>query len=227
MDSLSVQLRLCPPLEGTAEDSPQLSTADASTQLDSRSDAQLIELFKNGSKEAMDVLYSRYRRLVLSISLKILHDHAEAEDVVQDVFLEICKRAGLFDPARGSVRLFILQYAYSRSLDRRKYLALRHSNGHSSNGNGNQIHRQFELDCTPSALERLTYEDRRQMICEALGVLSRKQRDVFRLICSEGLLIKEIAERMGETQGNVRHYYHRGLKKLRQELWKLLGQNGK
>ena len=196
-------------------------------QLDTRSDVQLIELFKNGAKEAMEVLYSRYRRLVLSTSLKILRDHAEAEDIVQDVFLEIYKRAELFDPARGSVKMFILQYAYSRSLDRRKYLALRHSNGHSSNGKGNQNHREFERDCAPTAVDILTFEERRRMICRALGVLSSKQREVFRLMCSQGLLIKEIADRMGVTQGNVRHYYHRGLKKLRQELRELFDGNGK
>lgn len=224
MDSSPIELRLCP----SPQETVQFRAPDAtSTQLDSRSDAELIELFKNGSKEAMDVLYSRYRRLVLSTSLKILRNHAEAEDIVQDVFLEVCKRAELFDPARGNVRLFILQYAYSRSLDRRKYLALRYSNGHSSNGNGNHVHREFELDCAPSALDILTLEERRQMIGEALRALAPKQREVFRLICSQGLLIKEIADQMGETQGNVRHYYYRGLKTLRQELWKLLGQNGK
>jgi len=224
MDSSPMELRLCPSQQETV----QFRVPDAvSTQLDSRSDGDLIELFKIGSKEAMDVLYSRYRRLVLSTSLRILRNHAEAEDIVQDVFLEICKRAELFDPARGSVRLFILQYAYSRSLDRRKYLALRHSNGHSSNGNTNQVHREFERDCSPSALDILTFEERRHMIGEALETLSPKQREVFRLICSQGLLIKEIAEQLRETEGNVRHYYHRGLKKLRQELWKLLGQNGK
>jgi len=211
----------------TEESSQFCAPHAASTQQDSRSDAQLIELFKNGSKEAMDVLYSRYRRLVLSTSLKILRNHAEAEDIVQDVFLEVCKRAELFDPARGSVRLFILQYAYSRSLDRRKYLALRHSNGHSSNGNGNQFHGGFELSSAPSALDLLTFEERRQKIGQALKTLSPKQREVFRLICSQGMLIKEIAEHLGETEGNVRHYYYRGLKTLRQELWKLLGQNGK
>src|SRR6266481_1413936 len=208
MDSLPMDLRLCLSQPETV----QFRAPDAaSTQLDSRSDAELIELFKNGSKEAMDVLYSRYRRLVLSASLKILRNHAEAEDIVQDVFMEVCKRVELFDPTRGNVRMFILQYAYSRSLDRRKYLALRHSNGHSSNGNGNQIHGEFDRDCSPSALDILTLEERRQMIADALGTLSPKQREVFRLICSQGLMIKEIADQMRETQGNVRHYYYRGL----------------
>src|SRR6266446_529054 len=162
MDSLPTDLRLCPSPQETAQEAGQFHAPNAAnTQLDSRSDAELIELFKNGSKEAMDVLYSRYRRLVLSTSLKILRNHAEAEDIVQDVFLEICKRAELFDPARGNVRLFILQYAYSRSLDRRKYLALRHFNGHSPNENGNQVHREFELSCAPSALDLLIFEERR------------------------------------------------------------------
>src|SRR5260370_23316516 len=146
MDSLPMELRLCPSLKETAEKLPQFSAPDgASAQLDSRSDADLIELFKNGSKEAMDVLYSRYRRLVLSTSLKILRNHAEAEDIVQDVFLEICKRAELFDPARGSVRLFIIQYAYSRSLDHPTYITLLTSHGHSSYGHSNNIPGQSEF----------------------------------------------------------------------------------
>jgi RNA polymerase sigma-70 factor (ECF subfamily) len=228
MDSLPMELRLYPSREEVAKESRQFCAGDAaSSQFDSHSDAQLVELFKNGLREAMDALYLRHRRLVLCTSLKILRDHAEAEDIVQDVFLEICKRAELFDPTRGSVRLFILQYAYSRSLDRRKYLALRHANGHSTNGNGNQSHGEFEFSCAPSALDLLTFEERRQKIGEALETLSPKQREVFRLICSEGLLIKEIAEQLGETEGNVRHYYYRGLKKLRQELCTLLGENGK
>src|SRR5207302_3586577 len=206
MDSLPMDLRLCPSLQEKAQAAAQFRVPNAAnTQLDSRSDAELIELFKNGSKEAMDILYSRYRRLVLCTSLKILRDHAEAEDIVQDVFLEICKRAELFDPARGTVRLFILQYAYSRSLDRRKYLTLRYSNGHSSNGNGNHVHGEIELDGAPNALDILTLEERRQMILEALRALAPKQREVFRLICSQGLLIKEIAEQLDETEGNVRH----------------------
>jgi RNA polymerase sigma-70 factor (ECF subfamily) len=226
MDSLSLNLRFCGHAEAKAEGLPEDHTSELS-QLDSQSDEKLIELFRTGSSQAVGVLFDRYKRLVLSIALKILRDHAEAEDIVQDVFLEVCKRAELFDPRRGRARIWILQYAYSRSLNRRKYLALRHFDGHSSNNNGNHNHHEIESDQSSSILDRLTLEERGRMICRALGSLSTKQREVFRLTCSEGLLLKEIADRMGETPDNIRHYYYRGLKKLREELSALFGKDGK
>src|SRR5579864_27385 len=68
--------------------------------LESHSDTELLDLFKAGShcaNDAMGILFTRYRRLVLSISAKILRDRAEAEDMVHEVFLEIGRKAHLFN----------------------------------------------------------------------------------------------------------------------------------
>ncbi len=178
-------------------------------------DPELIQLLKGGVNEAASVLYSRYRRLVWSISFKILRDRAEAEDVVQDVFLEVWRRARIFDPSRGSVKMWILQYAYSRSLNRRKYLALRHLNGFGLNGEGNGHGSHFKDSSNGNGFEALTFEERHGMVVRALEFLSPKQRQAIRLIYFEGLLMKEVADQMGETIANVRHFYYRGIKKLR------------
>src|SRR5260370_42277327 len=78
-----------------------------------------------GSRDALSVLFGRYYRLVFHTAAGILRDRAEAEDVMQDVFLEIYRDAAKFDPRRGKLRTWLLQYAYHRSLNRRKYLATR------------------------------------------------------------------------------------------------------
>ncbi len=184
-------------------------------QLSFLSDLELIQLLKGGVNEAAAVLYSRYRRLVWSISLKILRDRAEAEDIVQDVFLEVWRRARIFDPYRGSVKMWILQYAYSRSLNRRKYLALRHLNGFGLNGDGNGPGSHFKDCSNGNGFEGLTLEERHGMVVRALEFLSPKQRQAIKLIYFEGLLMREVADQMGETIANVRHFYYRGIKKLR------------
>src|SRR5438445_12437633 len=93
--------------------------------LHTRSDEDLMRLLQGNSQEALAVLFERYYRLVLHTGMGILRDRSEAEDVMQDVFLEIYRDAAKFDPGRGKLRTWLLQYAYHRSLNRRKYLATR------------------------------------------------------------------------------------------------------
>src|SRR5438477_3090525 len=138
------------------------------------SDSELIEHLKSGSRQALGSLFLRYRRLVLTVSLRILRDASEAEDIVQDVFLEICKKAAAFDSARGSVKMWILQYAYSRSLDRRRYLALRHAEGHGKNESGYTP--KLSHAYYPNGLDALTLEERATAIRKALETLPARQR---------------------------------------------------
>ena len=72
------------------------------------------------------MLFDRYHRLVLHVALKIIHDVGEAEDVMQNAFMEIYKVAAQFDPARGTTKMWILRNAYHRSMNRRKQLQVRH-----------------------------------------------------------------------------------------------------
>ena len=93
-------------------------------QLKKHSDEELMEGLCAGTPEALSTLFDRYYRLAFSIALKILHDRGEAEDMMQEVFFEIYRAPEKFDPARGSVKTWILQYAYHRSLTRRRYLKI-------------------------------------------------------------------------------------------------------
>jgi RNA polymerase sigma-70 factor, ECF subfamily len=178
------------------------------------SENDVIEQLQRGAADALVILFDRYYRLVLKVALRILRDRGEAEDLMQDVFLEIFNKAGQFDPARGSAKTWILQYAYHRSLNRRQYLALR-----------NFYQRQQITEnevCEPRSRDLswrgLTPEEWRPVLERGLAGLNEKQRKTLELACFEGLLLSEIAERTKESVANVRHHYYRGLESLRKSL---------
>src|SRR5271154_3052080 len=89
------------------------------------SDAELMAHLQSGCNDAFAVLFDRYHRLVLSIALKIVRDPGEAEDVMQSVFLEIYRSVAQFDPTKGTTKVWILQYAYHRAINRRQHLNVR------------------------------------------------------------------------------------------------------
>jgi RNA polymerase sigma-70 factor (ECF subfamily) len=177
-------------------------------------DEDVMEQLRNGNPDALPILFDRFHRLVLKIALRILRDPGEAEDVMQDIFLEIFNKAGQFDPAKGSTKIWILQYAYHRSLSRRQYLALR---------NFYDRHQTTEREVVESnrvnlSWRGLTFQEWRQVIQQGLATLNEKQRKTLEMACFQGLLLSEIAERTEESLPNVRHHYYRGLQALRKFL---------
>src|SRR5437867_6240319 len=94
-------------------------------RMPSLTDEEVMEQLREGHPDALPILFDRFHRLVLKIALRILRDPGEAEDVMQDIFLEIFNKADRFERTKGSAKTWILQYAYHRSLSRRQYLALR------------------------------------------------------------------------------------------------------
>ena len=178
------------------------------------SDEDVMERLRKGHPDALPVLFDRFYRLVLRIASRILRDPGEAEDVMQEVFLEIFNKAAQFDPAKGSAKTWILQYAYHRSLSRRQYLTLRNFYDRRQGGEG-----QFSASCSLDLSWRgLTVQEWRRVIEQGLATLNEKQRKTLELACFQGLLLSEIAECTKESLPNVRHYYYRGLEGLRKFL---------
>ena len=178
------------------------------------SDEDVIERLRQGHADALPILFDRFYRLVLRIAARILRDPGEAEDLMQDVFLELFNKAAQFDPSRGSAKTWILQYAYHRSLSRRQYLALRNfydrrqiSEREVSESNSGDV-----------SWRGLTFSEWRRVIEQGLATLTQKQRKTLELVCFDGLLLSEIAECTKESLTNVRHHYYRGLEGLRKFL---------
>jgi len=82
------------------------------------SDEDLLQQLRGGATDALAILFDRHWRQVFSVADRILRNSAVAEDVMQEVFLEIYRDASKFDPAGGSVKTWILQRANHRSLNR-------------------------------------------------------------------------------------------------------------
>jgi RNA polymerase sigma-70 factor (ECF subfamily) len=195
-------------MEVSESSSSHPTNQNAYANLLASSDEQVMQALHAGNTDAFAVIFKRYHRLIHVTALRILRDAGEAEDLTQNVFLEIYRRANQFDPSRGTLRVWLLQYAYSRSVNRRNYLLVR------------QTYNQSELTAADEAESlwspaRMQRQETVHLTSEVLAVLPEEQRDTIRMFFFEGLTLREIAERRKETFSNIRHHYYRGLGRLR------------
>lgn len=172
-------------------------------------DDEVMAHLQAGSPDALTVIFDRYHRLVYSVALRIVRDRGEAEDVMQVVFLDVFKAAAQFDATRGSTKVWLLQYAYHRALSRKRHLVLRHFYDEADGGEG-QTRVTGAGETTAAGMEL------RDLLEKGLASLTDRQRQVIEWASFDGLTMREIAERTGETLVNVRHHYYRGLRKLRE-----------
>jgi len=175
-------------------------------------DTELMMLLRSGHNDALAVFFDRYHRLILNVAHKILRDLEEAEDVMQSVFLEIYKVASQFDASRGSVKVWLLQYAYHRSMNRRAYLKLRGFYDREPAVGRAPVAEKFS---SRAAKGTLSDSEVRYLARESLETLNHSQRSVLQMAYFEDLPFKEIARRTGDSLASVRHHYYRALRRLR------------
>jgi RNA polymerase sigma-70 factor, ECF subfamily len=173
------------------------------------SDDQLMVEVQAGDGDAFTVLFDRYHRLVLVTALKIVRDVGEAQEVTQNVFLEFYRRARRFDPARGTLKVWLLQFAYHRSINRRNYLLLRQFY------NRPDLEEASAWEASKESIPRVPAPEVKRLIEEVLGTLSEIQRRVIEKAIFEGLTMREIAEQGHGSLSSVRNHYYRGLDRLR------------
>jgi RNA polymerase sigma-70 factor (ECF subfamily) len=191
---------------------PSLGTVSQEVESADLSDEKLMALLPQENSGALDILFSRHSRLVYSIAFRILHDAGEAEEVVQESFLYVYRKAKAFEPSKGTAKVWIVQVAYSRARDRKAHLLRRgfylradiESLGLDGALAGQQdVEREIGMKLDLDSLRR-AFED-----------LTEIQRQTLTLFYFEDLELREISERLGEPLGNVRHHFYRGLEKLR------------
>jgi RNA polymerase sigma-70 factor (ECF subfamily) len=174
------------------------------------SDEELMACLQSNDSSALEILFDRYSRLVLSIARGIVRDTGEAEDVVQEAFFYLYKKSALFDGSKGSVKNWILQIALHRALDRKSHLARRGFYLGTDLGSlDDTLLGETDLDREVGAkLNRVQLE-------KAFEQLPEVQRLTLELFYFEGLDLREISEKLGEPIGNTRHHFYRGLERLR------------
>ena len=178
-------------------------------------DETLLSQTATGDQDALTILFRRYAGLVRGVSLRILRDEAEAEDLVQDLFLFIYREAAIFDNSKSSGRSWIVQMTFRRAISRRRYLTAR---GHYKNSEANCYCFPSPVLATAgydSSMEALFGKERLKKVMEEL---TAEQHEVLRLHFYEGYTLNEIGQMLGQSLGNVRHHYYRGLGKLRKQV---------
>lgn len=170
-------------------------------------DPDLLLAMAGGDRDSLATLYERYAPLLLAVALRMLGDAREAEDVVQDVFLEAWRAAASYDPNRAPVRTWLLMRLRSRVLDRKKACG---------------VTRRVPL--APEHFERLHFHEDpsvaadRAAVRAALGSLPPEYRMVIELAWYDGLSSSEIAERSRTPIGTVKSRTAAALARLRGSL---------
>jgi RNA polymerase sigma-70 factor, ECF subfamily len=173
----------------------RLATADPEAEA-------LLRRTADGDRAALGQLYDRFASLANGLALRILRDVAEAEDVVQEVFLQVWRQADRFDAARGTPEAWICTIARSRALDRLRRRAARKEDA-------------GPVEPFPAA-EPAT--DDALAVRTAVAGLSEDQRRAVELAYYEGLTQTEIARRLGEPLGTIKTRIRTAMMRLREAL---------
>ena len=176
-------------------------------------DLESLRLLVSGDQGAAAGLYDRHSRALYSLILRILGDEGEAEDVLQEVFVQAFRQAGRYDASRGAVAAWLLMMARSRAIDRLRTRRTR------VEGRTGEVQVLNDLpDAQPDAASVIIGEEQTRLVRDALAELPLVQRVAIELAYYEGLSHTEIAERLEQPLGTIKTRIRLGLLKLRDEL---------
>ena len=206
MITLSAQPGTSTPPPSALPDNPQAERA--------REEAELLDKVGSGDRKSFEELHRRLATLLFSSALGILNNREAAEDVTQDVFMQIWDKAPSYDPARGKAVTWALTLARNKAIDRLRATQRR-----------TRLHTQVEtehagaqfLDDRDSLHDALENE-RGAAVRDALEKLSEEQREAIQLAYFQDLPYPEVARVLGVPLGTIKARIRRGMMKLRSVL---------
>jgi RNA polymerase sigma-70 factor, ECF subfamily len=208
-----------PGLRATADCTETLGRKHIRTASDSQpSDEVLLKEVSSGGTEALSELFKRYARIVRGVAYRVLRDTSEADDLLQDIFLLVHRLSGAFDSSKGSARFWILQMTYRRAISRRRYLASRHFYTHLDLDQAANQMCDTNVGFGRPEASMAEAVDRKEALQNWFAELSESQRHTLHLFFFEGYSFEEIAAKLGQTVGNARNHYYRGLERLRKQI---------
>jgi RNA polymerase sigma-70 factor, ECF subfamily len=172
-----------------------------------------LALGGDGGRDALADFYDRFAGLAMALLLRILGSRSEAEDLLQEVFVELWRRAAAYDPARGSVQTWVAMVVRSRGIDAVRSRARRPRAPIEADA---ELALVAPASDHPDALADSAQQ--RQAVQEALALLSREQREVLDLAYFQGLSQGEIAAHLGIPIGTVKSRTLAALRILRAAL---------
>jgi RNA polymerase sigma-70 factor, ECF subfamily len=171
---------------------------------------ELLHAIARGDEQALASLYDRYKVILLSLVLRILHRRDEAEDVLQELFLQVWKRATDFDAARGRPFTWLVTMARSRAIDRLRSLDARRRAT-------TEAARAADEEWADAVTDAIRSEQS-EIVRRALAELPEEQRRALLLAYFEGLTQTEIAARLNAPLGTIKTRMRSGMIRLRELL---------
>ena len=176
---------------------------------DSTTAVHLIQRVANQDREAFSQLYDRFSTIVFSLAMRMLRARSDAEDLLQEVFVQVWRQARRYSAERGSPEAWIINIARSRAIDKSR--AIR------------RIEKSFVLTDDPARAESsdnsessAAASESRLIMNAALVNLPDTQRRVLELAYFDGLTQTEIAQRLAEPLGTVKIRMRAGIQRLRE-----------
>ena len=173
-------------------------------------DVKLLKAIAARDEAALAQLYDRYRTILFGLLMRILNNREEAEDVLQEVFLQVWRKAADFDENRGRPFTWLVTLGRSRGIDRLRTLAARDRVAEAGA-------REAVEDFSDAATDTFKSEQR-GLVNQALAQLPDEQKRPLMLAYFDGLTQSEIATRLGAPLGTVKTRMRTGLMNLREQL---------
>lgn len=173
-------------------------------------DVELLKAIAARDEAALAQLYDRYRTILFGLLMRILNNREEAEDVLQEVFLQVWRKAADFDESRGRPFTWLVTLARSRGIDRLRSLAARERVAEAGA-------REVSDEISDAATDAFKSEQR-GLVSDALAKLPDEQKSPIMLAYFDGLTQSEIATRTGAPLGTVKTRMRTGMIRLRELL---------
>jgi RNA polymerase sigma-70 factor, ECF subfamily len=182
------------------------------SSIDQESEIELLRRVGQGDRKSFEDLYDRFSGVLFSTALQILNDHREAEDVVQEVFVQIWDKAKLYDAARGKPLTWAMTLTRNKAIDRLRS-AQRRYRLQDQVEKETKVANQVGLKASSEEVEIL---EKSRLIRAAVMELSKEQREAIELAFFSGLTQNEIAQELNQPLGTVKARIRRGMLRLKE-----------
>lgn len=197
-------LTLAPPASRSASTSVRTSTAASTTE-------DLLVAVAAGDELAFETLYDRVTPQVLGVALRVLRDRSLAEEVTQEVLVEVWKKATRFDPERGSGSGWITTLAHRRAVDRVR-------SEQASRDRDDRVSRRDEARAFDEVADEVQVRLDHWQVRRAMATLTERQREAIELAYFGGHTYRDVARVLGIPEGTAKSRLRDGLLRLRAAL---------
>jgi len=181
---------------------------------DGPADEQLMTLVKRGNESALATLYRRHTAILRTVISRVVHNDADTDDLLQECFIELWKRAATYDEAKGKLLGWLITLARRRAIDRvrrrQAYSRAEERLIEHSKSDSEECHNHVEQEANAS--------DCSQALKKALSELPAAQREAIQMAYYQGLSQREIATKTGIPLGTIKTRLELAIRKVRAAL---------